>query len=108
MADYEITITLSGETVKPVGVPDPMRLGKTVRYSCLDGDVSLTFRAGDALNPNAFKSPFNVDQILGGETVTLMHAGKFKCNCSVTPHGKTESIGWHGNADSGGDHNVEP
>src|SRR5688572_10051030 len=99
-ADYEVNIRLVGKTVKPVpDLLDPMRVGKTVRYSSPDGVLRMEFDAGG--------SPYQETVLTNGQIATLIHAGKFKGRCSLTPHGQTTPIGWPKDPDSGGDHNVE-
>lgn len=100
-ADYEVTFRLiDGKSVKPVpALPNPMRVGKTVRYSSPDGALHIEFEND---------SPFEMNVISDGQVATIVRAGNFKCHCSLTPPGQTTAIGWPADAGSGGDHNVEP
>lgn len=93
---YDIELRLDGENAIASPVPD-LTIGNTVRYFSNDGEASVKF-------PEA--SPFEAQEVSDGETVIVVKAGTFRCQCFIKKDGHL--FGWKNDpSPSGADHKVK-
>jgi hypothetical protein len=110
-AVHEIEVRIVGNNAIPSPQIDDieMKVGETVRYSSLDGEVKIVFPE---------RSPFRNDDLTGteipGAVILTLQQGEqtsalpFRCRCFVTPKGGPP-VGWTSDpSKSGGDHHVKP
>ena len=98
MAHHEIPVILE-EGVPVPQIPALIRVGDTVRYTSVDGEVRIVFEL-----------PFSTvkDVILEGETRVMTREGTFFCKCFLTLPSGT-SFGWSPETPkAGGEHDVRP